>query len=76
MQAHTIPLPKGDTTGSLPYLTEHEAARYLSVSVHAMRHWRKKGRGPLYSQLGRLIRYRLENLDAFMAERMVRRRTA
>ena len=55
-----------------PWLTEREAARYLAVSVHAMRFWRKAGKGPNFAALGRLIRYRRDDLDAFMLTRMVR----
>jgi len=45
---------------------ERAAAEYLGCSVGMMRKWRLFGQGPSYCKLGRLVRYRREDLDAFV----------
>ena len=52
-------------------LTEQAAARQLSCSVALMRKWRLFGEGPAYCKIGRLVRYRHEDLDAFLAAHRV-----
>lgn len=46
------------------------AAEYLGMSVSTLNKWRCHGGGPLFMKLGRAVRYRREDLDAFIAERM------
>jgi len=50
-------------------LTEDQAARRLAVSRYTLRNWRSQGGGPTYVQLGRAIRYRVSDLDAYVASR-------
>jgi excisionase family DNA binding protein len=53
-------------------LTPAEAARYLGVSLSALEHWRSQRRGPAYIKLeGRLVRYRLADLEKYLTERSV-----
>ena len=49
------------------YLTDIAAAEYLGVSVHTLRHFRRKGcnDGPAYTRIGTAIRYRKAWLDEF-----------
>jgi excisionase family DNA binding protein len=47
------------------HLTTREAAEYLGLSRHTLNQWRLRGRGPAFCQLGRAIRYRLGDLDAW-----------
>lgn len=48
-------------------VTELEASEVLATSVHTLRTWRQEGRGPAFVKLGgRLIRYRLDVLEAFI----------
>jgi hypothetical protein len=47
-------------------MTESELARRASVSVAALRKWRREGRGPRFLRLGRLIRYLVEDVDAWL----------
>lgn len=47
-------------------LRETEAAKFLTRSVASMRLDRKKQRGPVYFRIGRMIRYRMEDLQAFL----------
>lgn len=53
-------------------LNEFQAAEYLNVTVHALRAWRLRGGGPVYSKLGRSVRYRLADLEAFVAGNLTR----
>lgn len=45
---------------------EREAAAYLRVSVSGMRKWRARRVGPKYARLGKIIRYRRSDLDAWV----------
>jgi len=51
-------------TGRL--MPEQEAAEHLGISVRTLQAWRVKGGGPKYSKIGRSVRYRLCDLDAFI----------
>jgi excisionase family DNA binding protein len=60
----------GEDSKSL--LTPAEAANYLGVSLSALNHWRSERRGPVYVKLeGRLIRYRLADLEKYVAAHSV-----
>jgi excisionase family DNA binding protein len=49
-----------------------EASAYLGVAVSTLSIWRNTKRYPLpYIKVGRLVRYRKSDLDAFMASRTV-----
>lgn len=51
-------------------LTEPEAADYLSVKPNTLSQWRVTGRYNLpYVKVGRHIRYRLADLEAWVASR-------
>ena len=47
-------------------LTEQEAASLLKVTVKAVQGWRYRGGGPRFVKVGRCVRYRLEDLQAFV----------
>ncbi len=47
------------------YLTEREACRYVRCSRFTLYRLRKKGLLP-YSYLGNSIRYKIDDLDAYM----------
>jgi hypothetical protein len=47
-------------------LTEQEAAALLRVSVKAVQGWRYRGAGPRFVKVGRCVRYRPEDLQAFV----------
>ena len=49
-------------------LTEHEAAKKLSISVETLRNRRKQGRAPAYVKIGSSVRYRDDILDKFIAD--------
>lgn len=54
-----------------PLLTETEAAKYLNLTNRALQSWRYQGRGPRFVKISaRAIRYRLEDLEAWVTERL------
>jgi len=54
-------------------LTDKEAADYLNVSVSFLRKSRlgKHPRGPAFIRIGRLVRYRQKDLDAFIDGKVI-----
>lgn len=56
------------------YLNPKDAAKYLGVSVIFLARARSEGvignrtPGPPYSKIGKCVRYRLDDLDQWMAE--------
>ena len=50
-------------------LSESEAARRLDVSVSGLRKWRRERSGPQFIRIGRLIRYSLSDMQAWLATR-------
>jgi len=49
------------------YLTPREAAQYLHTSASTLAKLRVYGGGPVFCRIGRAIRYRQADLDAFMS---------
>ncbi|MBB5371999.1 helix-turn-helix transcriptional regulator [Acidocella aromatica] len=48
-------------------LTPREAAERLGATVEALERWRGRGGGPAFVKLSaKFVRYRLEDLDAFV----------
>jgi len=52
------------------YLTPREAADYLKSSTSTLAKRRLNGDGPSFTRIGRAIRYRKVDLDAWMAARL------
>jgi predicted DNA-binding transcriptional regulator AlpA len=52
-------------------LDERSAASVLSCSVALMRKWRLFREGPVYVKIGRLVRYRQSDLNAFLESHLV-----
>ena len=48
------------------WLTPQDAAKYLQIHVDTLRRYRRLGTGPSCSQIGRLIRYHTDELDAWL----------
>lgn len=46
-------------------LTDTQVGAQLGVSPHTLRAWRRQGRGPAYMKLGRAVRYRVQDVEAF-----------
>jgi len=49
-------------------LRPREAARYLAIASITLAKLRMSGAGPRYTKCGRLVIYRRENLDNWLAE--------
>jgi predicted DNA-binding transcriptional regulator AlpA len=47
-------------------LNEHEVADSCSISVLTLRKWRSQRRGPQFVKIGALVRYRPEDVDAWI----------
>ncbi len=47
-------------------LTETEVAEMLRCTKAALRKWRREGRGPRFIRVGRLVRYRLADVEEFL----------
>ena len=58
-------LTTGPSEGS-DLLDEARLAARLNVSRSTLQSWRYAGRGPRYIKLGRLIRYRNADVDAYL----------
>jgi hypothetical protein len=65
------------TTSNIPQLlSEKQAARMLSVSIAALRRWRRERRGPQFVRLERCIRYSVGALERFLTENSVENKKA
>jgi excisionase family DNA binding protein len=51
-----------------PLLTERETAKLLNCSVAFLRRFRLIRQGPPFIKLGRLVRYRVQDLEAYITE--------
>jgi predicted DNA-binding transcriptional regulator AlpA len=51
------------------FLADTDVAKRLPVRVHTLRKWRREDRGPKFFRIGALVRYRAEDLDAWLASR-------
>jgi predicted DNA-binding transcriptional regulator AlpA len=47
-------------------LNSQEAAKFLGCTESALALWRRERRGPTYLRISRLVRYRREDLLAFL----------
>ena len=65
--ASFLTLPDGTPTG---LFTEDEASRYLGLARATLRNWRCSGEGPAFVKAGRRILYRIEDLRAWVEERL------
>lgn len=54
-----------------PYLTTVEAAAVVKLAPATLRNMRAKGVGPTYRKHGRLVRYHIDDLDAWSVSRQI-----
>ena len=52
-------------------LTQREAAARLRLSQRSLERYRVSGSGPTYVKAGRLVRYREQDLEKWIASRVV-----
>ena len=48
-------------------LTTNQAAHLLGLAASTLNKWRVYGTGPCFIKLGRAVRYRREDLEAYLA---------
>lgn len=53
-------------------MTTIEAADYLTLGKTTLERWRLTGQGPRFAKMGDAVRYRQEDLDAFVFENLVK----
>jgi excisionase family DNA binding protein len=51
----------------LSLLTEDDVAKELNLSLASLRRWRLEKRGPRFIKVGSLVRYRPEDVEAWLA---------
>jgi len=52
-------------------VNEHEASAYIGLAVQSLRNRRFKGEEPAYFKIGRSVRYRLGDLEAFLQKHRI-----
>jgi excisionase family DNA binding protein len=52
------------------FLTTKEAAGHLGLQPVTLECWRSRGGGPAFVKMGRAVRYRSEDLDAWVESRI------
>jgi predicted site-specific integrase-resolvase len=55
---------------STRHLVQHELARRWGISPRTLERWRVTGQGPRFLKVGKRINYRLDDVEAFEAERL------
>ena len=60
--------PIGGTQVSADSMDTNETALYVNCSASALRNWRRRGSGPPFIRMNRLIRYMVEDVDAWINE--------
>ncbi len=60
----------GTTTAlsGLHVVDTKQAARYLGLSPNTLEAWRSRGGGPRFVKYPRAVRYRVADLEAYMAD--------
>jgi excisionase family DNA binding protein len=56
-------------------LTTIQAADYLQISKQKLEIARHRGGGPAFCKIGRIVRYRKSDLDAYLAEHVYKNTT-
>ena len=61
--------PARSPSEAVRHLTQLDLARRWRISPRTLERWRWLGQGPAYLKLGAVVAYRLEDVEAFEAER-------
>jgi excisionase family DNA binding protein len=62
-------------SAAVRHLSTEELATRTGIPAETLRYWRQLGKGPAYMRLGRAIRYRLADVEAWEESRIVRPRS-
>lgn len=67
-----IPDPQKVATPATPVIAvdEYGASSLVGITVSTLQKMRMRGEGPRYAKIGRLVRYRPEDLQAYIDERV------
>jgi hypothetical protein len=57
-----------NNTNKLDFYTEKELSEILKLSPKTLRHWRWQKQGPSYYKFGRLVRYKIEEVNKYIQE--------
>lgn len=52
-------------------MDENETSKMLKVSIQTLRNWRAKEKGPAYYRIGRSIRYKKKDVEAYLERRFI-----
>jgi len=55
-------------TAPAPLMTTDEVAAYLKVSVGTIHQWRYRGQGPRAAKVGRALRFRRGDVQAWLSQ--------
>lgn len=55
-----------EAAGRRPIATPSETAQYLQIPLRTLGQWRYTGDGPRFLRIGRHVRYRWEDIDAWL----------
>jgi predicted DNA-binding transcriptional regulator AlpA len=56
----------------IKYVDEKKVHEITGLGLPTLRNYRHIGKGPVYSKIGRSVRYKLEDVIKFMEERKVK----
>lgn len=68
-QTNLVTFPEtnfASSVASTNLVDERQAAVRLAVSVRTLQQWRVSGGGPRFAKIGRCVRYRASDLEAFV----------
>ncbi|MFC1515621.1 helix-turn-helix domain-containing protein [Thermodesulfobacteriota bacterium] len=54
-----------------PLLKDTQVSERFNMHVQALRNWRHQGRGPAYFKIGSAVRYREEDIIAYLNKRRI-----
>ena len=52
-----------------PLMSDHDVARIIRMSLATVRRWRRFNQGPKYFKIGAAVRYRREDVEAYLNSR-------
>jgi predicted DNA-binding transcriptional regulator AlpA len=62
-----LPIKSPSVPGAPDLLNEHQVAKFLQLSVASVRRWRLFRTGPKYLKIGAAVRYRREDVEAWLS---------
>ena len=74
--AEVPPALKPQERALAEFLTPKELATFINTPERTIERWRLSGEGPAFHRLGRMVRYRRSDAEAWLAARAFRSRAA